>query len=164
MASANLFQTRGFASYKLFFTTEFPRGLLMDGFKSLCRWRDNFHKLVVLDFILKLITFQFSLYFTLFFRKLRWQIACTFHFLCSLCFNVFYSFKLCFSPHSNEDFNQFWHILRMTGFCLSFANSCTNPVALYFVSGTFRKHFNRCVNSFSVRHLLVLTSSKSPQH
>ena len=47
------------------------------------------------------------------------------------------------SPNAEENYNHFWHILRMVGFCLSFANSCANPVALYCVSGAFRKHFNR---------------------
>jgi hypothetical protein len=47
------------------------------------------------------------------------------------------------SDTAEEDYNDFWHILRMVGFCLSFANSCTNPVALYCVSDAFRKHFNR---------------------
>lgn len=50
------------------------------------------------------------------------------------------------SPRSNEEYNLFWHVLRIIGFCLSFANSCANPVALYCVSGAFRKHFNRYVN------------------
>lgn len=47
------------------------------------------------------------------------------------------------SPTSQEDYNYFWHVLRIVGFCLSFVNSCANPVTLYFLSGTFRKHFNR---------------------
>uniref|UniRef100_A0A1B0BUC5 G-protein coupled receptors family 1 profile domain-containing protein n=1 Tax=Glossina palpalis gambiensis TaxID=67801 RepID=A0A1B0BUC5_9MUSC len=46
-------------------------------------------------------------------------------------------------PTAQRDYNTFWHVLRIMGFCLSFANSCANPVALYLVSGAFRKHFNR---------------------
>lgn len=61
----------------------------------------------------------------------------------SLCPHIFIFFPLRRSPHSEEDYNDFWHVLRMVGFILSFANSCTNPVALYCVSGAFRKHFNR---------------------
>lgn len=58
-----------------------------------------------------------------------------------------------YSPNSNEDYNTFWHILRIIGFCLSFANSCANPILLYCVSGAFRKHFNRYGNSlFSFLH------------
>lgn len=47
------------------------------------------------------------------------------------------------SDNSQEEYNAFWHVLRIIGFCLSFANSCANPIALYFVSAAFRKHFNR---------------------
>ena len=48
-----------------------------------------------------------------------------------------------FHPDSHDLYNQFWHVFRIIGFCLAFINSCINPIALYFVSGCFRKHFNR---------------------
>lgn len=48
-----------------------------------------------------------------------------------------------FYPNAQEHFNAFWYYFRIIGFCLSFGNSCINPIALYFVSGTFRKHFDR---------------------
>lgn len=48
-----------------------------------------------------------------------------------------------FSENSHVEYNAFWHVLRIIGFCLSFGNSCANPIALYFVSAAFRKHFNR---------------------
>ncbi|XP_055840244.1 neuropeptide CCHamide-1 receptor [Episyrphus balteatus] len=62
-----------------------------------------------------------------------------------VCFLPYHIFMLWFYywPTSQNDYNSFWHVLRILGFCLSFANSCANPVALYFVSGAFRKHFNR---------------------
>ncbi|XP_037947526.1 neuropeptide CCHamide-1 receptor-like [Teleopsis dalmanni] len=62
-----------------------------------------------------------------------------------ICFLPYHVFMLWFYywPTAQEDYNSFWHILRIVGFCMSFANSCANPVALYFVSGAFRKHFNR---------------------
>ncbi|XP_055921058.1 neuropeptide CCHamide-1 receptor-like [Eupeodes corollae] len=62
-----------------------------------------------------------------------------------ICFLPYHVFMLWFYywPTSQNDYNSFWHVLRILGFCLSFANSCANPVALYFVSGAFRKHFNR---------------------
>lgn len=47
------------------------------------------------------------------------------------------------SENSHAEYNAFWHVLRIIGFCLSFGNSCANPIALYFVSAAFRKHFNR---------------------
>nr|XP_036230712.1 neuropeptide CCHamide-1 receptor [Bactrocera oleae] len=62
-----------------------------------------------------------------------------------ICFMPYHIFMLWFYywPTAQDDYNSFWHVLRIVGFCLSFANSCANPVALYFVSGAFRKHFNR---------------------
>ncbi|CAD7011577.1 neuropeptide CCHamide-1 receptor [Ceratitis capitata] len=62
-----------------------------------------------------------------------------------ICFLPYHVFMLWFYywPTAQDDYNSFWHVLRIVGFCLSFANSCANPVALYFVSGAFRKHFNR---------------------
>ncbi|XP_030388059.1 neuropeptide CCHamide-1 receptor [Scaptodrosophila lebanonensis] len=62
-----------------------------------------------------------------------------------ICFLPYHVFFLWFYywPTAQDDYNLFWHVLRILGFCLSFANSCANPVALYFVSGAFRKHFNR---------------------
>jgi gastrin-releasing peptide receptor len=42
-----------------------------------------------------------------------------------------------------NDYNQFWHIFKVTGFCLCFINSCVNPITLYFLSKQFRKYFNR---------------------
>ncbi|CAG5119655.1 unnamed protein product, partial [Candidula unifasciata] len=42
-----------------------------------------------------------------------------------------------------SDFNEFWHVFKITGFCLQFINSCVNPFALYFLSGQFRKYYNR---------------------
>ncbi|ALC41974.1 CCHa1r [Drosophila busckii] len=62
-----------------------------------------------------------------------------------ICFLPYHVFFLWFYywPTAQDDYNMFWHVLRIVGFCMSFANSCANPVALYFVSGAFRKHFNR---------------------
>ncbi|XP_053610947.1 neuropeptide CCHamide-1 receptor-like [Plodia interpunctella] len=48
-----------------------------------------------------------------------------------------------YCPTAEEDYNGWWHGLRIVGFCLSFLNSCVNPIALYCTSGIFRKHFNR---------------------
>ncbi|XP_001361197.4 neuropeptide CCHamide-1 receptor [Drosophila pseudoobscura] len=62
-----------------------------------------------------------------------------------ICFLPYHVFFLWFYywPTAQEDYNAFWHVLRIAAYCMSFANSCANPVALYFVSGAFRKHFNR---------------------
>uniref|UniRef100_T1IY09 G-protein coupled receptors family 1 profile domain-containing protein n=1 Tax=Strigamia maritima TaxID=126957 RepID=T1IY09_STRMM len=64
-------------------------------------------------------------------------------------------FAICFFPHhvfvlwfyfypdSQEVYDDFWHALRIIGFCFSFINSCINPIALYCVSRLFRKYYNR---------------------
>ncbi|CAB3253203.1 unnamed protein product [Arctia plantaginis] len=62
-----------------------------------------------------------------------------------ICFLPYHAFEVWFhlSPTAKGDYNDFTHALRIVGFCLSFLNSCVNPVALYCVSGVFRQHFNR---------------------
>ncbi|VEN36593.1 unnamed protein product [Callosobruchus maculatus] len=62
-----------------------------------------------------------------------------------ICFLPHHVFMLWFHlyPDSKEEYNDWWHALKIIGFCLSFLNSCVNPVALYCVSGVFRGHFNR---------------------
>ncbi|KAH8402227.1 hypothetical protein KR009_010498 [Drosophila setifemur] len=62
--------------------------------------------------------------------------------ICFLPYHVFFLWFY-FWPTAQDDYNAFWHVLRIVAYCMSFANSCANPVALYFVSGAFRKHFNR---------------------
>jgi gastrin-releasing peptide receptor len=37
----------------------------------------------------------------------------------------------------------FIHYFKIIGFCLSFINSCVNPLALYFLSHQFRRYYNR---------------------
>ncbi|XP_060521904.1 neuropeptide CCHamide-1 receptor isoform X2 [Cylas formicarius] len=62
----------------------------------------------------------------------------------AVCFAPTHTFMLFFYFHENaqELYNPFWHYWRILGFCLGYIHSCANPVALYFVSGAFRKHFN----------------------
>lgn len=62
-----------------------------------------------------------------------------------VCFFPYHLFWLWFhlNPKSIEEYDDYWHALKIIGFCLSFLNSCVNPVALYCVSGVFRQHFNR---------------------
>lgn len=63
----------------------------------------------------------------------------------AVCFLPNHVFMLWFyyNPRSMDEYNVFWHVLRIVGFCLCYSNSCINPIALYLVSGTFRKHFDR---------------------
>ncbi|KAG8230674.1 hypothetical protein J437_LFUL010488 [Ladona fulva] len=62
-----------------------------------------------------------------------------------LCFLPYHTFMLWFNfyPYSREVYDDYWHAFRIVGFCLSFINSCVNPIALYCVSRAFRKHYNR---------------------
>ncbi|XP_058794143.1 neuropeptide CCHamide-2 receptor-like [Phymastichus coffea] len=77
-------------------------------------------------------------------RKKVGKMVVSFVVIFFLCFLPYHAFMLWFHfyPSSREVFDEFWHAFRIIGFCLSFINSCVNPIALYFVSGTFRKRFN----------------------
>lgn len=61
----------------------------------------------------------------------------------ALCFFPSHIFLLWFYfyPNAQNLYNEFWHYLRIIGFVLTFTNSCLNPIALYFISGEFRKYF-----------------------
>ncbi|XP_044759706.1 neuropeptide CCHamide-1 receptor-like isoform X2 [Coccinella septempunctata] len=63
----------------------------------------------------------------------------------AICFLPFHMYLLFFYfyPNFNEVYNAFWNYFRIVSFCLFYLHSCSNPVALYWVSGAFRKHFNR---------------------
>ncbi|RUS75255.1 hypothetical protein EGW08_016990 [Elysia chlorotica] len=45
--------------------------------------------------------------------------------------------------YADEWFNDFWLGFKIFSYCLMFVNSCVNPFALYFLSGHFRKYYNR---------------------
>ncbi|XP_060658154.1 neuropeptide CCHamide-2 receptor [Drosophila nasuta] len=70
-----------------------------------------------------------------------------------ICFFPYHVFELWYHlyPTAEEDFDAFWHMVRIVGFCTSFLNSCVNPVALYCVSGVFRQHFNRYLCCFCIK-------------
>lgn len=60
-----------------------------------------------------------------------------------ICFLPHHIFMLWFHfhPNSQDDFDEFWNVFRITAFCLSFTNSCINPIMLYSISGVYRKYF-----------------------
>ncbi|XP_011878938.1 PREDICTED: gastrin-releasing peptide receptor-like [Vollenhovia emeryi] len=62
-----------------------------------------------------------------------------------ICFLPYHIFMLWyhFCPTAESDYDYFWHAFRIIGFCLSFSNSCVNPIALYLISRTFRQRFNK---------------------
>ncbi|KDR14578.1 hypothetical protein L798_11307, partial [Zootermopsis nevadensis] len=78
-------------------------------------------------------------------RKKVSKMVLAFVIIFILCFLPYHIFNLWFNfnPKSEEDYNDFWNVFRIIGFCLSFINSCINPITLYCISGKFRKHFNR---------------------
>ncbi|XP_023716015.1 neuropeptide CCHamide-1 receptor isoform X2 [Cryptotermes secundus] len=93
-------------------------------------------------------------------RKKVAKMVLAFVIIFMLCFLPYHIFNLWFhfDPQSEEVYDDFWHAFRIIGFCLSFINSCINPITLYCVSGTFRKHFNRhlfcCCTDSRGRHSL----------
>ncbi|XP_042237228.1 neuropeptide CCHamide-1 receptor-like [Homarus americanus] len=77
-------------------------------------------------------------------RKVAKIVLC-FVLIFAVCFLPTHVFLLWFyfDPQASVKYNEFWHALRIIGFCLGFINSCINPIALYCISGTFRKYYNR---------------------
>jgi len=59
--------------------------------------------------------------------------------VCWLPRHVWY-FWFNFDPN---EYNLFWHVFKITAFCLSYINSCVNPLALYFLSRQFRRYYDR---------------------
>lgn len=78
-------------------------------------------------------------------RKKVAKMVLVFVIVFAICFFPQHVFMIWFyyNPNSDQDYGFFWHVFRIVGFCLTFINSCINPTALYCVSGTFRKHYNR---------------------
>lgn len=77
-------------------------------------------------------------------RKKAGKMVISFVVIFFICFLPYHIFMLWFYfyPYSHDTFDDYWHAFRIIGFCLSFINSCVNPIALYFISGTFRKKYN----------------------
>ncbi|XP_046463463.1 neuropeptide CCHamide-1 receptor-like [Daphnia pulex] len=77
-------------------------------------------------------------------RKLA-KMVLSFVVLFAVCFLPIHVFFLWFyfHPAALQQYNGFWHTLKIAGFVLAYINSCINPIALYCVSTSFRKHFNR---------------------
>ncbi|KAG4071909.1 hypothetical protein HA402_006070 [Bradysia odoriphaga] len=92
------------------------------------------------------------------------RMVVTFVLVFIVCFLPQHIFNLWFhcNPNSRDEYDHFWHILRIVGFSLSFLNSCVNPIALYCVSGVFRQHFHRylcCKTPTPTKRLGMSTAS-----
>ena len=59
-----------------------------------------------------------------------------------ICWTPRYLFIFLHRFKPDFEFNIYYHILKISGFCLSFIYSCVNPVVLYVASDEFRRHFN----------------------
>lgn len=81
--------------------------------------------------------------------KIILKFVCIF----TVCFMPQHIFSLWFRFHPNamEDYNDFWHLFRVTGYCLISINFCSKPIVLYFDSKTFRGYIDHylffCFNS-----------------
>ena len=60
----------------------------------------------------------------------------------TICWTPRYLFIFLHRFKPDFEFNIYYHILKISGFCLSFIYSCVNPVTLYVASDEFRRHFN----------------------
>lgn len=66
--------------------------------------------------------------------------------------------------HFDEsEYNMFWHVFKIAGFCFTYIYCCVNPYALYFLSSQFRKYYQRylfcCCPDKRYRNLDQPTSS-----
>jgi len=66
------------------------------------------------------------------------------------------------------EYNMFWHVFKIVAYCLSFVNSCVNPLALYFLSRQFRRYYDRylfccCRRSQAAEHGGAALLATGPQ-
>ena len=71
-----------------------------------------------------------------------WQSFVVLFAVCFLPMHVYFLWFY-FDPFALDKYNYVWHTLKIIGFCLAYTNSCINPIALYCVSTSYRKYFNR---------------------
>lgn len=76
------------------------------------------------------------------------KIVLTFVFIFAVCLLPTNVFLLWYYVFPSGYYTAFWHSIRIIGFCLCFLNSCINPIALYCISGTFRKYYNHYLSCF----------------
>lgn len=100
-------------------------------------------------------------------RKKVAKMVLAFVLIFAVCFFPHHVYVLWFvyNPNSHNDYNGIWHSVKILGFSLAYVNSCINPIALFCVSGTFRKHFRRylfCCSrmKFERSHSVSVTSTR----
>ena len=74
-----------------------------------------------------------------------------------ICFLPYHTFMIWFHFFAStmKDYNKYWHIFRIIGFCMTFINSCINPLVLYFAITTFRERWELRRVKRSTRRLLL---------
>ncbi|KAH9520033.1 hypothetical protein Btru_071529 [Bulinus truncatus] len=60
----------------------------------------------------------------------------------AVCWTPRHIYFLWFYFYPEEDFNDFWHIFKIAGFCLSFSNSAVNPLVFYKLDTKYRSYVN----------------------
>ncbi|ELT90314.1 hypothetical protein CAPTEDRAFT_25111, partial [Capitella teleta] len=62
-----------------------------------------------------------------------------------ICWLPRHIYTLWFDCPSYGWYSMFWHVYKIVSFCLSFMNSCVNPLALYLLSDQFRRHSHQLI-------------------
>ena len=100
----------------------------------------------------------------------RWQSFVALFAVCFLPMHIFFLWFY-FDPNVWSNYNHTWHVVKIIGFCLAYTNSCINPIALYCVSTSFRKYFNRILfccrresNEHGIDASIPLSHYNSQQH
>ena len=67
-------------------------------------------------------------------RKKVAKMVLAFVIMFIVCFLPYHTFMLWFHfyPNSQDDYDDYWHAFRIVGFCLSYINSCINPIAVSY--------------------------------
>lgn len=96
-------------------------------------------------------------------RKKVAKVVLSFVFIFLICWLPRHIYILWFFYDEYGEYNDFWYGFQIFGFCLTFVNSCVNPLALYFLSSQFRKFYNKylfcCIPTVRVYNPLEPTST-----
>lgn len=75
-------------------------------------------------------------------RKKVARLVLSFVIVFAICWFPRHIYSLWYTYDPGE-YDMFWHVFKIIGFCLAFINSCVNPLALYFLSRQFRRYYDR---------------------
>ena len=83
-------------------------------------------------------------------------------FLVTMAPNHLFMIWFYYHPHSQSLYNDFWHVLRIVAFCLTFLNSTLNPITLYLTSDQFKTLFNKYLWGCFFRSTALTTEVSDP--